>query len=185
MRHPFIVGEHLYLRGLTRDDLGGNMFNWANDAEVTRYMFMGAVPNTPQSLEREYDSLAASQNDVVLAVVDTATDAHIGNTGLYAINWISRLAEYRIIIGEKDYWGRGYGTEAARLTVAYGFEKLNLNCIFLGVNAEHAAAIRSYEKAGFVHEGKMRQIIYRNGRYYDGVRLSMLREEYFAGQAGA
>jgi len=185
MRHPFIVGERLYLRGLMREDLGGNLFGWANDADVTHYMYTGAVPNTPQALDHEYDLVAASRNDVVLAVVDMATEAHIGNTGLYSINWVSRLAEFRIIIGEKDFWSRGYGTEAARLTVAYGFEKLNLNCIYLGVNADHTAAIRAYEKCGFVREGTMRQIIFRNGRYYNGVRMSMLREEYLQGNSKA
>ncbi len=184
MAQPFSSGDKLYLRGLVHADLGGNMARWADDAAVTEFMFMGAMPNTPEALVREYDRVASSPNDVAFAVVDRASDSHIGNVGLYAINWVSRLAEFRIAIGEKNYWGRGYGTEATRLTLAYGFRHLNLNCIFLGVNAEHTAAIRSYQKAGFVHEGGMRQIIYRNGRYYDGVRMSVLRDEYFNAQPG-
>lgn len=179
MHHPFIVGKKFYLRALEKSDLAGNMFQWANDSDVTHYMFMGAVPNTMERLEGEYEQLLNSKNDVVLAVIDKKTDIHIGNVGLYAINWISRSAEFRIIIGEKDYWNKSYGTEATKLTVEYAFEKLNLNKVWLGVNAEHKGAIKTYEKAGFVNEGVLRQEIYRNGKYYDAVRMSILRDEYF------
>jgi ribosomal-protein-alanine N-acetyltransferase len=184
MYHPFIEGEKIYLRGLEKNDLAGNMFQWANDSEVTYYMFMGAMPNTIEQLEEEYEQLMKSSKDVVFAIIDKKSDTHIGNGGLYLINYISRAGEFRIIIGEKEYWNRGYGTEATKLTVSYGFERLNLNSIFLGVNAEHLSAIKAYQNAGFVKEGTMRQMIYRNGRYYDAVRMSILRGEYFANKEG-
>ena len=180
MHHPFIVGEKIYLRGLEKDDLAGNMFQWANDPEVTHYMVTGARPNSMELLEEEYAQLVASKNDVVLAIIDKKTNIHIGNVGLYVINWISRSAEFRIIIGEKEYYNKSYGTEATRLTAQYGFERLNLNRVWLGVNTEHTAAIKAYEKAGFVREGILRQEMYRNGRHYDAVRMSILREEHFA-----
>lgn len=180
MYHPFIEGEKIYLRGLEKDDLKGNMFQWANDAEVTHYMIMGAMPNTVEKLEEEYEQLSKSDKDVVFAIVDKKSDTHIGNVGLYLINYISRAGEFRIIVGEKEYWNKGYGTEATKLTVSYGFERLNLNSIFLGVNAEYVGAIKAYENAGFAKEGTMRQMIYRNDRYYDAIRMSILREEYYS-----
>lgn len=180
MRHPFLIGKKLYLRGLEKADLGKNMFQWANDAEVTHYMFMGSRPNSMELLEEEYDKLIRSANDVAFAMIDKKTGTHIGNAGLYVINWISRAAEYRIIIGEKKFWNKGYGQEAANLIVEYGFDKLNLNRIWLGVNADHAKGVRSYEKSGFKREGLLRQEIYRNGRYYDAVRMSILRSEFYA-----
>ncbi|MBM4452977.1 MAG: GNAT family N-acetyltransferase, partial [Chloroflexi bacterium] len=121
MYHPFILGDKVYLRGLQKNDLTGNMFQWANDSDVTHHMFMGAMPNTIEGLEEEYAQLIKSKNDVVLAIIDKKTDIHLGNVGLYLINWISRSAELRIIIGEKKYWNKGYGTEATELTVTYGF----------------------------------------------------------------
>jgi len=180
MHHPFIVGEKIYFRGLEKNDLTGNMFQWANDPEVTYYMFMGAKPNTIELLEEEYESLIKSMNDVVFAVVDKETTVHIGNVGLYMINWTSRSAEFRIVIGEKNCWKKGYGTEATILTVDYAFERLNLNKVWLGVNAAHKAAIKAYENAGFMHEGILRQEIYRNSIYYNVVRMSILREDYVA-----
>ena len=64
--------------------------------------------------------------------------------------------------------------------IDYGFDKLNLNKIWLGVNSENKAAVKSYKAAGFVEEGVLRQEIYRNGRYYDATRMSILREEFHA-----
>lgn len=185
MYNPFIEGEKIYVRGLEKTDLKGNMFQWTNDSEVTYYMFAGTMPNTMEQLEEEYEQLAKSTKDVVFAIIDKKSDAHIGNAGLYLINYISRTGEFRIIVGEKEYRNKGYGTEATKLTVGYGFERLNLNCIFLGVNAEHVGAIKAYENAGFVKEGTMRQLIYRNGRYYDAIRMSILREEYYSRKGGA
>ena len=180
MHHPFIVGEKIYLRGMERKDLEGPLFQWANDSEVTHYMFMGLKPNSMELLCEEYERMMRSNNDVVFLIVDKKTDKPIGSAGLYVINWVSRSAEYRIVIGEKEYWGKGYGTETAKLLVRYGFDKLNLNRIWLGVNADNPAGIKSYEKAGFVREGVLRQEIYRNSRYYDAIRMSMLRSEYEA-----
>jgi len=180
MNHEFLTGQKLYLRGLEKADLTGNMFQWHNDAEVTKYMIAGAVPNTLSVLEAEYEQLTASPNDVVFAIMDQASDTHIGNIGLYNIRWLVRAAELRIIIGEKTYWGKGYGLEATRLTVGYAFDRLNLNKVFLGVNAAHQAALNCYQRAGFVWEGALRQEIFRNGVYYDAARLSILRHEYQA-----
>jgi RimJ/RimL family protein N-acetyltransferase len=156
------------------------MSQWANDSDVTYFMFMGATPSTSDRLEEEFEPLWKSKNDIVMAVIDNKTDVHIGNAGLYAINWISRAAEFRIVIGEKKFWNKGCGTEASQLTVTYGFEKLNLNKIWLGVNQDNHNAVKTYEKAGFIHEGTLRNEIYRNGKYYNALRMSMLREEYFA-----
>ncbi len=184
MYHPFIVGDKIYLRGLERDDLKGNMSQWANDSEVTYYMFMGAMPSNIELLEEEYEQLIRSKNDVVFAIMDKQTETHIGNAGLYVINYITRSGEFRIIIGEKEYWGKGYGTEVTQLTVQYAFEKLNLNKVWLGVNAENKRGIKAYKNAGFVVEGTLRQEIYRNGKYYDVIRMSIVRDEYLARKEG-
>lgn len=186
MHHPYIVGKKLYLRGIEKEDLSGNMFQWANDPEVTYYMVMGAIPNSGSiycswnTLEEEYEKLRKSEKDIVFAIVDKESDNMIGVVGLYDISWIPRHAELRIVIGEKDFWGKGYGTEATKLVVDYAFDKLNLNKVYMGVNAEHKRAIKAYKNAGFIEEGILRKEQYRNSKYYDAVRMGILREEYYA-----
>jgi len=184
MRNAFLVGKKLYLRGIEREDLAGNMATWPNDPEVTHYMVMGTIPNSGPiycswaSPEEEYEKLKKSE-DIVFAIIDKKTDTMIGIEGFYEISWIPRRAELRIIIGEKTYWGKGYGTEATELLVGYGFDKLNLFKVFLGVNAENEKAVKAYTAAGFVEEGTLRKDQYRNGRYYDVIRMSILRDEYY------
>ena len=178
MRNPFLVGKKIYLRGLTRTDLSGPMFQWANDPEVTHFMFMGWRPNTEEGLQKEYDAAISGDTNVLFAICDKKTDLHIGNAGLHDIRWISRSAEYRIIIGNQKFWNKGVGQETAKLLTAYGFSKLNLNKIWLGVNKDNKAGVQSYKKSGFVEEGILRQEIYRNGKYYDAVRMSILRQEH-------
>jgi RimJ/RimL family protein N-acetyltransferase len=89
-----------------------------------------------------------------------------------------RTAEFRVFLGNKTFWNRGIGTESTKLMVVYGFEKMNLNRIWLGVNTENIGGVHAYEKAGFAKEGILRQEQYRNFRYYDVIRMSILRCEY-------
>ena len=178
MKTPFLEGRLVYLRGLAREDLRGPMLHWTDDREVTRYLSRGAYPANLEAMEEQYEAMVRSSTEVELAIVDRETDAHIGVTGIHSINWISRSGEFRVLIGEKDLWGKGYGTETTRLMVAYAFEVLNLHKVWLGVNSEQHAAVRAYEKAGFVREGELRDELYRNGRYHDIVRMSILQGEY-------
>jgi len=182
MYHPYLIGEKVYLRGIEKEDLKGDYFQWSNDWEVTKYMFRGERPSRMEILEEYYNSVIRSPNDIELIIVDKKTDKPVGNAGLHSINWIGRAAEYRIMIGDKKSWNRGYGTEVAKLMLFYAFDRLNMNRVWLGVNAELEGGIRSYKKAGFKEEGTLRQEQYRNGRHYDIVRMSVLREEYYKQQ---
>lgn len=176
----FLHGKAVTLRPLDRQEYCAAMMQWVNDDEPTHYMIMGALPATLEALEKSYDAIVAARDEVALAVTTRDDGIYIGNVGLYRIDWIARSAEYRIFLGQNDARGKGLGTEAAKLLVAYGFDRLNLNKIWLGVNEANGGAVKSYEKAGFVREGVLRQEIYRNGRYYDAIRMSILREEYLA-----
>ncbi len=179
MYHPFLEGKRIYLRGLERNDLSGRFFQWANDEEVTRFLFMGVNPNVLENLEEWFDEVRKSEKDIVLMVVDKESDREIGYCGFHEIRWLHRSAEYRVFIGEENFRGKKYGQEVTKLMLRYGFELLNFNRIWLGVNASHTIAVDSYMKSGFVKEGLLRQEIYRNSRYYDAVRLSILRDEYY------
>lgn len=173
----FLTGKSIFLRAFEKDDLR-HLYNWINDPDVTRYMFMGDRPAVMERLLEAWEAEVKRQTDIVFAIVHKKTKKVIGSTGLYSINSISRHAEFRVIIGETAYRGKGIGTEVTKLIINYAFDKLNLNKVWLGGNADNIGAIKSYEKSGFVKEGVLRQEIYRNGRYYDAVRMSILREEF-------
>lgn len=175
----FLQGQHVYLRSMERGDLR-LMAEWLNDAEVTRFLFMGLFPSNLESLVANWERDRSSPEEVTFAVCDKVSNEFVGTTGIYRIHWVMRTWEFRVFLGDKRVWNRGMGTECAKLMVVYGFEKLNLNKVWLGVNQENAGGACAYQKAGFVHEGVLRQEQYRNFRYYDVVRMSLLRSEYEA-----
>jgi RimJ/RimL family protein N-acetyltransferase len=179
MYHPFLEAKRIYLRGIEKKDLEGLFFQWANDKEVTRFLFMGVFPNILENLQDWFEQIRKSKEDIVLMIIDKNSDKEIGFCGFHQIRWIHRSAEYRIFIGEKDFWGKGLGQEATKIMLRYGFELLNFNRIWLGVNASHQRAVNSYLKCGFTKEGILRQEIYRNSIYYDVIRMSILRCEYY------
>jgi RimJ/RimL family protein N-acetyltransferase len=153
--------------------------SWLNDPEVTRYLETGIFPTSQEDLEHYYESLRGSRDQVLFAIEELTRKQHIGNVKLGPIHWVHRSATLGILIGEKAYWGKGVGQEATRLMVEYGFFRLNLNRINLGVFADHESAIRCYTKAGFKVEGHFRQALFRDGAYKDHLWMAVLRSEYF------
>lgn len=178
MYHPFIVGERIYLRRIEAGDLEGNYFQWLNDQEVTRWMQNGIFPNSSQSMQEYYQKTATSRSEMVLAVVLIEGDRHIGNIGLHNIHNIFHSTEIGILIGEKDVWGQGYGSEAISLLASHAFRRMNLNRVSAGAVVKNVGSIRAFEKAGFVQEGVMRQAYYCEGKYEDCAYLGLLRAEW-------
>ena len=185
---PFAVGSLVFLRPLERADLNESYLGWLNDPEVTRYTETGIFPSTAADLEKYYQDVSTSKSQVMLAIVDKKSGQHIGNVKLGPIHWIHRNATFGILIGEKKFWGKGVGLEATRLMVEYGFTRLNLHRIGLGVFADHEAAVRCYEKVGFKVEGRLREDLFQGGRegghnggtYKDRLWMGLLRSEYFS-----
>ena len=171
----FIRGDGMYLRGLCARDLDGNWYRWFNDVEVTHFQDKGYFPNTRELQARYYERMTASETDVVLAIVDAATGRHVGNVGLHDIKWIHRTAMLGIVIGEKEYWGRGFGKQAWALITRYGFETLNLAKICANVIDGNDRSLACAKHAGFEVEGRQRQQIYRRGTYHDLIMLGVTR----------
>ena len=175
---PYAEGSLVFLRPLERTDLNERYLSWLNDPEVTRYTEVGTFPSTMADLENYYRDVVGAKNNVMLAVVDKKSGQHVGNAKLGPIQWVHRSAIFSILIGEKDLWGKGVGMEATRLMIEYGFNRLNLHRIDLGVFAEHEAAVKCYEKVGFKVEGRMREDLFQGGEYRDRLWMGLLRSEY-------
>lgn len=174
-----IYGERLRLRAVERDDLP-RFVVWLNDPEVRQFLFLN-LPLSMAQEERWFEAMTKAQPaEHVLVIEARESDSWkpLGNISLMDIDWTNRLAEVGIFIGEKAYWSQGYGREAMRLMLKHGFETLNLNRIWLRVYEHNLRGIRAYEHAGFKHEGRLRQGIYKDGRYYDVLLMSVLRSEW-------
>ncbi len=174
----YYEGSRIYFRPLELED-EPHLRRWINDPRVWRTLGH-YLPKNAQAERAWIESLYKSETDVVFGVALKENDALVGTTGLHRVNPVSRSAVFGICIGDVSQHNMGFGTEATRLCVQYGFEVLNLNRIELEVLANNFRGIRTYQKAGFQPEGCRRQAMYRNGRYEDVYVFAILRAEYDA-----
>jgi len=172
-----IIGEKTRLRAVERSDIPA-FVRWFNDPEVRQYLSM-YLPLSQAQEERWFERQLEDESGHVFAI-ETAEGIHIGNVGLHGIDWKNRKAFCGIVIGEKAYWNQGYGADALRALLRFGFEELNLHRVFLHVYDFNGRAIRCYEKVGFRYEGRLRQSQFTEGRYVDELIMAMLREEWEA-----
>ena len=178
MKNPYLIGTKIYLRPLERED-ATHLVPWFNHPEVTR-MLLTYRPLNLRAEEEFIDKALQNEHGLVLGIVVQGSDRLIGGTGLHQIDFKNRHAGFGITIGEKEEWGKGYGTDATRLMVQHAFETLNLNRVWLHVYEYNQRGIRAYEKVGFRKEGVLRQDTYREGRYWDTIAMAILREEWDA-----
>jgi RimJ/RimL family protein N-acetyltransferase len=171
-----IYGERIRLRAVEREDVK-KFFVWVNDPEVTRYLSL-YLPISTVDEEHWFDSLSKrdqSEKPLAIEIRDGDGWRMIGNCGVFGIDLVSRFGELGIMIGEKDEWNKGYGMETMSLLLRHCFETLNLNRVYLHVYAENLRGKRAYEKAGFVEEGRLREAVYKRGKYDDVIVMSVLR----------
>ena len=135
----FLKGQRLYLRPLEVEDCTGPYPTWFNDEEVCRGNTHHIFPYTVEMAREYIERARASRDELILAIVLSESDLHIGNIALQQIHPIHRSAEFSIIIGEKDSWGKGYGTEAGFLLLDHAFSRMNLHRVGCGTFATNRA----------------------------------------------
>jgi RimJ/RimL family protein N-acetyltransferase len=152
---------------------------WMNDLEITQYLMIFR-PITREMEEDWYNKMTKSENQILFSIVvfdEENNEILIGNCDIN-VDWKNRVGNCGIVIGEKEYLEKGYGTESMNLLVDYGFTTLNLNRIELEAHSFNTRALKLYTKVGFKKEGTRRQAIFINGEYHDSIVLSILRDEW-------
>jgi RimJ/RimL family protein N-acetyltransferase len=181
-----LKGENVLLRPVKRADIAF-FLKWFNDPEVIQYLDM-FLPMTEMGEEKFIEEIATVRANssalLVMEAVKCEGSQPIGSIALSGINNKDRWATFGIAIGEKDYWSRGYGTEAARLLLKYGFEQLNLHRIASNVFSFNERSLKMHIKLGFVEEGRRRKAVFKNGQYWDMVEFGLLGEELKAKSLG-
>lgn len=177
-----ILGDQVRLRAIEKEDLPFYA-KWLNDPDVRRGLSLIMPLSMAEEEEWFANMLKRSPYERPLAIEiqpDPQKDlwVFVGNCGLFEIDWQNRLAEVGIHIGEKSYWNQGFGSKVMRLMLKHGFENLNLHRIWLQVFENNQRALRAYEKAGFILEGKFREAKFIEGKYVDVMIMSMLQSEW-------
>jgi len=169
------------LRELAREDIP-IVNRWRQDRDLVDGLGAPAryiSEDVDQAWFEEY--LRRRGSDVRCAVLIQGEPEPVGLVSLTGIDAVHRRAEIHLLIGRRDLHGRGVGTEATRLMLKHAFGDLNLHRVFLSVLAHNAAAIRVYEKCGFVREGIARESAYKRGKYEDMLQMATLDRD-FAGR---
>jgi RimJ/RimL family protein N-acetyltransferase len=170
-------------RVVLRRHVPGNVaafLRWYADPEIARLARYQATPMRPEEIERFFTARVVGPNALAMAVHEKTTNRLVGTCAFSQLDGENGSALYHITIGEKELWGRGYGTEATELMLGHAFGNLGLHRVSLAVFAFNERAIRSYRKVGFVVEGRAREAIFRDGRFWDEISMSILEPEWRA-----
>ncbi|MBM4305173.1 MAG: GNAT family N-acetyltransferase [Deltaproteobacteria bacterium] len=153
---------------------------WINEPELARLVLGSAAPISRNVMSKTFGTFFRSSDRNLLFAIDGLPEGKlIGFCFLKNVHPVHRFAELeQFFIGEKKYRQNGYGRDALQTLIKYAFNELNLNRIWLITYNYNQAAIRFYEKEGFIQEGVLRQIQFTCGRYYDGILMAVLREDW-------
>jgi len=182
MNHDLLSGEKVQLVA-PNPEMDAELFaRWARDSEYLRMLDFD--PARQWSIKKykewlEKDLVETEKSDNFFFLIRTLVEGRlIGLVGLDGILWNQGTAWVGIGIGEREYWGKGYGTDAMCTILRYGFDELNLHRVSLNVFEYNQRAIHSYEKSGFTVEGRMRQCLRRDGQRWDLIYMGILREDW-------
>ena len=174
-----IVGDRIYLspRGASDEEIE-KFTEWMNDFQVTDYINKSEQIMTAIGEKEWLENTARKNENKNFNIIDLNSNKLIGTIGLEKFNWTSRNAVLGIFIGDKNYRNNGYGTEAIKLLLEFGFKYLNLHSIRLSLLSVNERAHKCYLKFGFKDAGKSREEIFLNGKYYDKLYMDILEGEF-------
>jgi RimJ/RimL family protein N-acetyltransferase len=161
-----------------RDDNLPTIVRWYRDPELARLTRYQTRPMSLEEIERFFVTRLLSDDGLGYAIHEAATDRLVGLTTFSALDPDNASVMFHITIGEPDAWGRGLGTEATQLMLRLAFDHLGLHRVGLSVFEFNDRARRSYEKVGFRVEGRLRQAIARDGRWWDELQMGILADEW-------
>ncbi|WP_391115855.1 GNAT family N-acetyltransferase [Psychrobacillus sp. L3] len=167
------------LRELSLDD-AEERYKWCLDKEVTKHLNMPQkYPPFSRVETRNWIKICIDKtNGYEQKAILTEQGKHIGWIDLKNIDKLNKHAELGIAIGDKNYWGKGYGLSAMSEMLMWEFNELELNKIWLRVEVDNKKAIKSYKRMGYMEEGILRQDRYRNGEFVNRLRMSILKTEF-------
>ena len=175
--YSMIEGVKINLRAIEDDD--AELFHrWFNDEDVAYFSGGNRFPAPSLAQERAYVQSVQDDKNARHYTITLKDGTAIGNCALRSIDWIARSSELGITIGEKAYWGQGYGGEAIELLLRIAFDGLNLHKVWLGCFDFNERGLRAYRRMGFVQEGRLRDEKYVDGRYHDLILMAILEDDW-------
>jgi len=171
-----IDGEKVFLKKIKVSDVTEEYLKWVNDPEITQYL---EIRFNKYSLDKIKEYVAGFENkddDFLFMIVAKENNRHIGNIHLGPINKNHKFAYVGIMIGDKDSWGKGYGTEAVKLVKKYACDELGLHKLIAGCYENNLSSIKLFQKAGFQLEGRRKKQFKSGNSYVDGLLFTFIND---------
>lgn len=165
--------SQINLRALKKSD-SNLILNWMKN-EKLRYLIGTVYPITELEHENWFQNRML-EKDNRMFVIDLDNKKSIGIVGFKNLDWVNRNSELFIYIGDEEYWGKGYGTQALELIIKFAFNNLNLHMLYLEAFSYNKNATKTYERLGFKQDGILRQSKFQDGKYYDKIIMSKINE---------
>jgi len=172
-----IEGKKVRIRAIEKTDID-EIMKWVNDPEVMQNLFMRYPVSRYQEEKWIEKALDDSNPRNRVFALETKDGVYLGGMGLHAVNWENGNAEVGIVIGKKEHWNKGYGTDAMMAMLDFAFNRMNLHRVYLRVYDFNVRGRKSYEKCGFKKEGVLREDLYAHGKYHDTIIMGILKDEF-------
>lgn len=175
---PIFKGKKARIRAIHNEKDFDNVWQWMNDPEVTQNLL--TISPISYTAEKEYFSkVGLDPTRKNFAIEDKVTGEFIGLMDINKIDLINRCGTTGAVIGNKDFWRKGYGSDAKMLVLNYAFNTLNLKNIFSDVTAFNERSLGALKKTGYEIAGRYPSAIFRNGQWYDKIFLYVTREKFY------
>ncbi len=171
----FLFGKMVRLRPFAKLDVS-TLTRWINDPAVREFV-LATFPKTEKQEEEWFNALGSDDKNIILGI-ETIDGVLIGSMGIHRINWIDRICTTGAMIGEKDYWGKGYGTDAKMILLDYIFHTLNLHKVCSAVIAYNKRSLHYSLHCGYTIEGTRKAHIFKKGRYWDLIELGLFKKDW-------
>lgn len=174
-----IEGTRVILRKITLEDVTDEYASWFNDDEIRKYIEnQPPKPYTKAMLETYVKQMLNEKDNYMFVILDKTNGTHIGNVKLHNFNHINGTCEYGMVIGNKQYWNKGYGEEVSNMIFDLAFNTLGMRKMWATIKANNPRVIRMVEKLGFTIEGCLRKHTFSDGEFVDKIFLGLFAEEF-------
>ncbi len=183
MYNPYAIGQLIYLRAPSKEDVEGHWHEWFSDPETTQFLSDRYWPNTADLQREFFDSIQHDKNRLVLSVIDKETDEHIGVCNLSSINWIHRYADIALVIGEKQFRNGQIAIETISLLLEVAFLRLNLRNVkgsYISSNKATAMLMKLFK---FDTCGRNKELLNFRGQYVDSISVQLSRDTWLEANA--
>ncbi len=171
-------GEKVRLVPLDMEKHFENCLRWVNDPEITEYLGLSELPMTRLAEKEWFERACGVRETEIMFAIETLDGRHIGNSGIHQVNHFHKTAVTGTLIGEKDAWGHGYGTDASRARARYCFDILGLRLLMSEFLVGNVGSQRMQAKVGYVECGMVPGKYWKRGRYIDVVQTYLTKEAF-------